>query len=128
MELTAARRATPLTSKKVKRLREALQEKKRPPRAIWETFSRQENVVFLRCPKVSGNDYLINLFANPPAPGTPDPPASRIMTSMFEKTQEPMSAGEQGTHTPSRLCNFSIIEMCYLTKHSNCKEMFGREK
>ena len=29
MELTAARRATPLTSKKVKRLREALQEKKR---------------------------------------------------------------------------------------------------
>ena len=127
MELTAARRATPLTSKKVKRLMEALQEKKRPPRAIWDNFATGK-CFFLRCPKLSGNDYLINLFANPPAPGTPDPPASRIMTSMFEKTQEPMSAGGQGTHTPSRLCNFSIIEMCYLTKHSNCKEMFGREK
>ena len=75
--------------------------KKTPPRPWTQfgTISRQENVVFLRCPKLSGNDYLINLFANPPAPGTPDPPASRIMTSMFEKTQEPMSAGKQGTHT-----------------------------
>ena len=112
MELTAARRATPLTSKKVKRLMEALQEKNAPPLspAQFGTISRQENVVFLRCPKLSGNDYLINLFANPPAPGTPDPPASRIMTSMFEKTQEPMSAGGGHTHHP--VCAISLSLKC----------------
>ena len=76
--------------------------KKRPPapeRNLGQFRDRKMLFFFLRCPKLSGNDYLINLFANPPAPGTPDPPASRIMTSMFEKTQEPMSAGKQDTHT-----------------------------
>ena len=56
------------------------------------------------------HDDPINLFANPPAPGTPDPPASRIMTSMFEKTQEPMSAG--GAHTHHPVCAISLSLKC----------------